>query len=112
VSIFDRSKLLVAIAMGVAALAVVRCAPPDACLRISDCGSGLTCVQGDCVPDPGAAGEGGVAEGGSSDATVTEASSSAEASVVTPADASVTDAADSGDGGDGGTSEASDASPD
>jgi hypothetical protein len=116
VSIFDRSKVLVMIAVGVAALAVVRCAPPDGCLRISDCASGLTCVEGSCVPDRGDPGEGGIAEGGGSDGTVAEASTPADASVVTHADAA-SDAGDAGDGGDGGdsgdgaTSASSDASP-
>jgi hypothetical protein len=115
VSIFDRSKVLVMIAVGVAALAVVRCAPPDGCLRISDCSSGLTCVEGSCVPDLGPPGEGGVAEGGGSDGTAREASTPAEASVITPADAASDadsgDASDGGDAGDGATSAPSDASP-
>lgn len=114
-SIFDRSKLLVMIAVGVAALAVVRCAPPEGCLRISDCASGLTCVENACVPDPGDPGEGGVVEGGGSDAPVAEASTPAEASVGTPGDAAsdadAGDASDGGDSGDGGDGASSDAAP-
>jgi len=31
-------------------LLFVRCAPTDQCLRLSDCGKGLVCVEGKCEP--------------------------------------------------------------
>lgn len=35
---------------GAVAIGVLRCAPsPGACVRVSDCASGLTCVEGSCV---------------------------------------------------------------
>ena len=51
-------------------LAALRCAPPEQCVRVSDCDDGLVCVSGRCAI-PGAVRE--VAEAGAAvDATVRE----------------------------------------
>jgi len=49
VSIFDRTRVAVVVAGALAMVALVRCAAPTTCLRISDCDVGLTCVSGACV---------------------------------------------------------------
>ncbi|AKU94671.1 hypothetical protein AKJ09_01335 [Labilithrix luteola] len=85
------------VVLGLLSFAVLRCAPPDQCLRISDCARGMTCLDGDCVPadgDPSA-------ETTATDAasSVTDASSNAvtkDASTGSSPDASGADAADSG----------------
>ncbi len=47
--------------LGVASVA--NCSAPTNCLRFSDCGDGLTCAYGKCVPPPIALPDGG-GEGG------------------------------------------------
>lgn len=104
-SIFDGSKVVGALVLSVVALAVLRCGPPEQCLRISDCSSGLTCAEGACVPDDlaSSAGEAGVSEAGRAvDAMIVDSSAVDSAKATTDAasaDASSVDAAtvDSGD---------------
>ena len=48
-SISDRSGIAVVVGCAVALLTLVRCAPTESCLRLSDCDVGMTCVSGACV---------------------------------------------------------------
>lgn len=61
-----------AIALVSVSLAALRCAPPEQCVRVSDCDDGLVCVSGRCalpgaereVAEAGAAVDAAVREGG------------------------------------------------
>lgn len=48
-SISERSGIAVVVGCAVALLTLVRCAPTESCLRLSDCDVGMTCVSGACV---------------------------------------------------------------
>jgi hypothetical protein len=92
VSIFERSTVVTLFTLGLIGTAVLRCGPPEQCLRFSDCSVGLTCVEGTCVPEGAtAADEGGISEAGAprADASVVDSS------VVDSG--AVTDATGSGD---------------
>jgi|GEM_PF-7002661 len=79
-------------------LALLRCAPsPDECVRMSDCGSGLVCVDGQCrTPASSTPGDASAAEASVSDASRPEASVVVDASTPTP-EASVDAGSDSGE---------------
>ncbi|MBX3186766.1 MAG: hypothetical protein KF819_07110 [Labilithrix sp.] len=82
----DRAaRALVMLGGVVIAALVVRCAPPDACLRHSDCGSGATCVEGSCR-------EGALADAAADAPPEGAPAPSARSDASTPAEAS-TDAA-------------------
>jgi hypothetical protein len=106
VSIFDGSKVVGALVLSMVALAVLRCGPPEQCLRISDCSPGLTCAAGACVSDDLASSsdEAGVSEAGRAvDAMIADSAAVDSANATTDAasadSASSVDAAtvDSGD---------------
>jgi len=109
VSIFDGSKVVGALVLSVVALAVLRCGPPEACLRISDCSLGLTCAAGACVPEDLASStdEAGLSEAGHVDAMVADAAAVDSAKATT--DAARADAT-TVDGGDAATVDGGDAS--
>ena len=48
-SISERSGIAVVVGCAFALLTLVRCAPTESCLRLSDCDVGMTCVSGACV---------------------------------------------------------------
>lgn len=104
-SISERSGIAVVVGCAVALLTLVRCAPTESCLRLSDCDVGMTCVSGACtVVIASRDGEGGTLEGGApvatpvapvSDATtpVPDSGSARDAAVVVEAggDAAIDD---------------------
>lgn len=95
------TRFVVVFASLFAGLAFLRCAPPEQCLRMSDCATGYTCVEGSCRGPEDDAGD-----AGSSDATASDAS---RADGRAPRDASTDDAAarDARDAGeDGGAADA------
>lgn len=102
-SISERSGVAVVVGCAVALLTLVRCAPTESCLRLSDCDVGMTCASGACVTAVASRdGEGGTLEGGApvatpvpTDATasVPDGASARDAAVVVDAggDAAVID---------------------
>ncbi len=103
-SIFERSRVAVALALGFVAAAALRCGPPEQCLRMSDCAIGFVCVEATCTPEGASSqSEGGAAETSVPDATVREASvpsqpaadaSTSDADAATSADTGANDAAE------------------
>lgn len=71
-SISERSRHAVIAASALLALAMLRCAPTNDCIRISDCENGYTCVSGACALAPVSSD----VEGGSVTATTPSTSSS------------------------------------
>lgn len=63
------SRIRACLAAVVAIALLAKCSPPTNCLRFSDCGDGLTCWEGKCVPAPASLPEAAVeaASGGSLD---------------------------------------------
>lgn len=95
-SISERSGVAVVVGCVVALLTLVRCAPTESCLRLSDCDVGLTCVSGACVlPVASSDAEGGTLEGGAPVATPV----ATDAAVAVPDGAVARDAAVVVDGG-------------
>lgn len=89
------------LALGLLAFAVIRCAPPDQCLRISDCARGMTCLDGDCIPADGE--QSSVTTGtdaasspsdASSDVVTNDASTDSSSSTSPDADVADSDSAD------------------
>lgn len=115
-----RAKLVVGLVTAALAAIVTACQLTEGtCVRMSDCDTGYTCVEGTCLSNDPAAPSASMDEAGTTDATtgpVYDASSAYDANV---ADASVSDAdagdashdADAGDASDG-SSDAADASGD
>ncbi len=65
-----RSGVAVLLGCGLALLTLVRCAPTESCLRLSDCDIGMTCTAGACMPlSAGADLEASVLEGGAPSAS-------------------------------------------
>lgn len=85
-----RSRVLLSFGAALAALAALRCGPPETCLRNSDCKSGFVCGEGVCVVDTGDDITTSAREGGASDSSV------AETGVSTPVDSGSTAMPDAG----------------
>ena len=96
-SISERSGVAVVAGCAVALLTLVRCAPTESCLRLSDCDVGMTCISGACAVAVASSDvEGGPALEGSAP-LATPVANDATASV--PDGASARDAALAADGG-------------
>lgn len=104
-SIFDRKRVAVIVGGAVAIVALVRCAAPTTCLRISDCDVGFTCFSGACVPAlasvdlEASVGEGSVAKSspGPTDANAPAAETSTSDSAAVETEAGDEDAGDAGE---------------
>jgi hypothetical protein len=97
VSICERSGIAVLVGCAAALLTLVRCAPTESCLRLSDCDVGMTCVSGACtVVVASSDGEGGTLEGGAPVATPV---ATTDATASAPDSATKTDAAVAVDAG-------------
>lgn len=94
-SIYERTTRAFVTGSGlVLAALVVRCAPPDACLRHSDCGSRASCIEGNCRE--GASVESSPPDG-ARDASITDAAhDTSPVDAGSPSDAAADRSADAG----------------